>query len=117
DRLEHPAELVRQPAQRLLPPDEGLELAGVRQPAVQKEIRDFLERRVLREIVDVVAAIGEPGALLADRAQRRLAGGDAREPPGFRLRCRHFGSPSPCVLPCPAPCSAKSLSSFSSKAW
>ncbi len=37
---------------------ERFELVAVRQRAVEQEVDDFLERRIRREVVDVVTAIG-----------------------------------------------------------
>jgi hypothetical protein len=44
---------------------------------MQHKPGDLLIRGVLREFLDAVAAIGEAGAFLADRADTRLAGDDS----------------------------------------
>ena len=63
------------------------ELGARRQPAVPQQVADFFERRVPREIVDVVAAVREHAAIaveIADRGRGRDGIFEAR----FGLRGR-----------------------------
>ena len=50
---------------------------------MQNQVGGFLERRMVRKVVDVVATVREPGALFADRAEMRFAGRYAGQPAGF----------------------------------
>ena len=68
----------RQAAQALQLGLVGLELRGRRQHAVDQQVRDFLEGRARRQVVDVVAAVMQVVAAAPDRAQARCC----------RRRCR-----------------------------
>ena len=56
------------------------QLGPVWQPAVPQQIADFLERGVLGEIVDVVAAIGEHAALAIQITNGRRRDDDVFKP-------------------------------------
>ena len=76
------------------------QLAFRRQVSEQQQVRDLFERRVLREVMDVVAAIGEPPRLALDVAEHGLADDDAFET-GIDHRGRHdpIGFSPPRVSP------------------
>ena len=78
-RLEHVAHRVRQAAQRAQLRLVGGELRAVRQRAVDQQIGDLLELAALGDVEDVVAAVVQIVAGVADGAQRGVAGGDAGE--------------------------------------
>ncbi len=61
---------------------EGLELALIRQPAVQQEVAHFLEAAVEGEIVDGVTAVEEDALLAVDEAGLRLVHEDVAQPLG-----------------------------------
>ena len=63
------------------------ELGARRQPAVPQQVADLFEGRVPREIVDVVAAVGQHAAIAVEIADRRR-GGDGIFEPRFGLRGR-----------------------------
>ena len=58
---------------------EPRELCARRQGAVEEQVARFLERRVLRQVVDVVAAIDELSGFAVDEADARLVEYDALE--------------------------------------
>src|SRR5882672_8596039 len=76
--LEHLAEGRRQLALRTQPRAELVELALARQRAAQQQPGYLLERRLRRQLDDVVAAIAQAVAL-ADARDRGLAGGYAAQ--------------------------------------
>ena len=78
--LQHVEHRLGQAAQPLELGAVGVERLGVRQFAVEDEMRDFLEGGVRRQIGDVVAPVREPGAGFAHRTQRRLAGALPAQP-------------------------------------
>ena len=63
------------------------EFGARRQPAMPEEITDFLERRVPREVVNVVAAVGQHAAVAVEVTDRRRTGDGVFES-GFGLRGR-----------------------------
>ena len=67
--FQHCFQFIRQPAVRLDFAHVGVQFGLVGQLTAQEQVGNFLEVRVLGEIVDVVAAVGEPGAFLADGAK------------------------------------------------
>jgi hypothetical protein len=54
-----------------------------RQVFVHEQVRDFLERRLLGQVLDVVAAVVQVVAGTANRADRGIAGRDAGQRDGF----------------------------------
>ena len=60
------------------------ELGARRQPAMPEEVADFLEGRVLRQLVDVVAAVREHAAVAVEIADGRR-GRDGIFEPGLGL--------------------------------
>ena len=69
------------------------ELGAVRQPAVPEQVADLLERRALREIVNVVAVVRKNAAIAIQITDGRSRGDDVFQA-GFRLRFvySHAGS-------------------------
>jgi hypothetical protein len=63
-----------------------------RQRAVHEQVRDFLERRLRGEVVDVVAAVMQVVAAAADGAQRGVARGGAAQRDGFLGLRQDLGS-------------------------
>ena len=57
----------------------AVELGGLGQLAVPEEIADLLEARPPRQLVDVVAAVGEPAVLAVEVAERGLGRDDTLE--------------------------------------
>ena len=55
------------------------QLRAVRQPPVPQQVTDFLERRVRRQIVDVVPAIGQDPAVAVDETDARRGRDDVFE--------------------------------------
>ncbi len=86
DLFEHPFQGSRQPAQaaQFGPVFEQVALLG--EPPIDQKIGDLFEARMLGEIVDGIAPVGEPFALFADGRDRRLSGDDSREA-GRVVRC------------------------------
>ncbi|SAK98046.1 hypothetical protein AWB82_07183 [Caballeronia glebae] len=81
-----------QPAQRLQLRLVRLQFGGIRQLAVHEQVRDFFELGSRGDIENVVAAIVQIVARLADRAQRGIARRHARQRDGFlRLECAGCG--------------------------
>ncbi len=76
--LEHFAQSPRQLAAGAERGLERVELTGGRQLAAQQQIGDLLERRMLRELDDVVASIAQAVAV-SDRGDRRLTRRDAAQ--------------------------------------
>src|SRR5690606_12430982 len=62
---------------------ELVELLLVRKRAVPEEVGDLLERGVLREVLDVVAAVEELAGLAVDVRELGVEGGDAFEASGL----------------------------------
>ena len=58
---------------------EGVELRRLGQLAVEEQVRDLLERRLARQLVDVVADVGEATVLAVKVAQAGLGGDDTLE--------------------------------------
>ncbi len=83
DRLQCLPHRLRQAAQRFQLGPVGLELGGVRQCAVDQQMRDLLELGLVGEIQDVVAAIVQIVAGAPDRADCGVAGDGARQCDGF----------------------------------
>ena len=65
---------------RGLSPAEIAELGAGWKPAIPQEVTDFFERRVLREIVNVVPAIRQHPAIAVEIADRRRRGDRVFEP-------------------------------------
>ncbi len=89
--LERRAHRGRNAAQRLQACVVRGELGARRQLAVDEQVGDLLEFADGGDVEDVVAAVVQVVAGAADRAQRRVAGGDA----GQRDRFLGLGRPSP----------------------
>ncbi|SAK99853.1 hypothetical protein AWB76_07796 [Caballeronia temeraria] len=97
--LERGLQVRGQAAQRLQLGLVRLQFGGVRQLAVHEQMRDFLELGRSRHIENVVAAIVQIVAGLADGAQRGIARGHARQRDGFlRLECAVCGRFGRCVV-------------------
>jgi len=62
------------------------ELRGVRELAVEEQVRRRLEGDVADELLDPVAAVGEPAARAVDLRDRRVAGDEPLEPAPVALR-------------------------------
>ena len=108
DGFQRRLERIGQPAQALEALHVGIELGLRRQAAVMQQVGHFLEPGVLRQVVDVVAPVGEAGAFLADGADRRFAGGDSCQAACFLVLAHCF---SPWVA---APSEENSASSLRS---
>src|SRR6202022_3646475 len=69
-----------------------VELRRVRETAVPEQVTHFLEARAARQVVDVVAAVGEAAVLAVEIAELGLGGDDALESPdelaAFRVHDR-----------------------------
>ena len=68
---------------------ESVQLGRLGQLAVPEEVGDLLEARLPRQLVDVVAAIGEAAIPPIEVAESGLGGDDALEPADERASFRH----------------------------
>src|SRR5690606_5069818 len=73
----------RDAAQRLQLGLVRAQLGGIRQLAVHQQVGDLLELAGPRQVEDVVAAVVQVVAAAANRAQRGVAGGGARQGDGL----------------------------------
>src|SRR5205823_4441022 len=73
---------------------EGVQLRGLRQLAVQEQVRDLLERGPARQLVDVVADVGEATVLAVEVAEAGLGGDDTLESADQRAVFLRHGRPS-----------------------
>ena len=85
--LQHRLQLLGQAAVRLDLRDVSIQLGPVGELAVQYQVRHLLEIRVVCEIVDVVAAVGEAGAFFADGTKMRCARCYSGQSAGFLCCC------------------------------
>ena len=83
DQLECVGDDGRQAAQALQLGAVGLQLCSRGQLPVHEQVRHFLERALLGEVLDVVAAVMQVVAAAADRAQGGVARGRAAEGDGL----------------------------------
>ena len=88
----------RQPAQALELGPVHRQLRCRRQRAVHQQVRDFLERGLRREVLDVVAAVMQVVATAADRAQRGVAGGGSAQRHRFLGLGRRTGWCRSCLI-------------------
>jgi hypothetical protein len=100
----------------------AFQFRGGGQFAMHQQVGDFFKLAGVGDVEDVVAAIVQVVAGLADGAQCGIAGGDAGQGDGFfwfEGACfGHFaGSPVSGFLVSWAFCAANSASSFCSKLW
>ena len=87
DQLKHRLQRFGQTPIGLDSGDIGIEFRPGRQFALEQQVGHFQERRLGREIADVIAAIGQAGALLADRAQGGRSRRDAGQTAGLSAIC------------------------------